>query len=448
MEKTGFRKWDEGTHTVFFIIICLILLSGCSNKKIDYEIDGSEGTGIKLSGDSSVEQFQDIPRWNESITVEKSDGQTVPILINASITLPEVEEMAVVEIRQIEFDASDKEQFLKSVFGDSQIFYTDAVDFTGMSEDYALITDYEADYYKGNMDGGTYCLAFDTNNIFKELESESLERLNELEFYLLDRNDMYFYGGGNTIYLYAADESIRPQGIASGAVYRQVFPDIRNPFSQISDGEKNASNMCTLTEEEARVRVESFLDQIGFPDVVYMDCKDAYWQEYELNDNVYERENVLTVKDGYIFTYKQEWESFLSDKKIQVTKINISINDAGILRLLIVNPFDMISITEKVDLLSFESIKEIMKNELAEHADDYYYWLPTDEDVTQNYHTVELRYYCMEDPSHRKKFSYIPVWELSHFESDIANVVVNAIDGSILGAMDEGAHLEEEDEYP
>lgn len=150
------------------------------------------------------------------------------------------------------------------------------------------------------------------------------------------------------------------------------------------------------------------------------------------------------VKDGYVFHYGQEWETWTSDGEPQVSEIRVSINDTGIINMVIENPMELVSVTEDVDLLSLESVQRIMRNELMEHTQDYLnYLVETEEceEIMLNYMYMELMFFWMEDTNNKGFYSFIPVWKLSgpEMESDWKPVWINAIDGSVINLEDETA---------
>lgn len=87
------------------------------------------------------------------------------------------------------------------------------------------------------------------------------------------------------------------------------------------------------------------------------------------------------------------------------------------------NPFAIMDVVVgNVDLLDFEQIKElfrtIIQNSSAENV------------VTLN--VLELKYIMMYDTNNSKEFSIIPAWFLSSNVDNNANIVINAVDGSLI----------------
>lgn len=89
--------------------IVIISLTGCSGKKVDYNM---ETENINTKAGSDISAFDDSTKWNDSFSVETSD-KSVDVDISADITLPDCKSMSVVEVKNIKVGAD----FKKSVIG-------------------------------------------------------------------------------------------------------------------------------------------------------------------------------------------------------------------------------------------------------------------------------------------------------------------------------------------
>ena len=99
--------------------IVIISLTGCSGKKVDYNM---ETENINTKAGSDISAFDDSTKWNDSFAVETSD-KSVDVDISADITLPDCKSMSVVEVQNIKVDADFKKSVIEAYFGDSTVYY-------------------------------------------------------------------------------------------------------------------------------------------------------------------------------------------------------------------------------------------------------------------------------------------------------------------------------------
>ena len=94
--------------------------------------------------------------------------------------------------------------------------------------------------------------------------------------------------------------------------------------------------------------------------------------------------------------------------------------------------YEIVDVTENVQLLDFERIKECLKAELPEKLDTGKLGDPT----TVNIHRFDLDYYPVYEDDKSSNFMTIPVWGFFMIGDSNGNrsarVIVNAIDGSIV----------------
>lgn len=77
-------------------LVLAIALTGCSGKKVDYNM---ETENINTKAGSDISAFDDSTKWNDSFSVETSD-KSVDVDISADITLPDCKSMSVVEVEE------------------------------------------------------------------------------------------------------------------------------------------------------------------------------------------------------------------------------------------------------------------------------------------------------------------------------------------------------------
>lgn len=93
-------------------------------KKVEMMVcEGKEG---QAGTSGSLEQFADTEKWNDSWQVTTADGKELDLVINADITVPDTDRMAVVDVQELAMDAEYKEQMLHQFFGSEEVYYHDA----------------------------------------------------------------------------------------------------------------------------------------------------------------------------------------------------------------------------------------------------------------------------------------------------------------------------------
>ena len=107
-------------------LVLAIALTGCSGKKVDYNM---ETENINTKAGSDISAFDDSTKRNDSFSVETSD-KSVDVDISADITLPDCKSMSVVEVKNIKVGADFKKSVIEAYFGDSTVYYHDIPHYT------------------------------------------------------------------------------------------------------------------------------------------------------------------------------------------------------------------------------------------------------------------------------------------------------------------------------
>lgn len=113
-------------NVIILALVLAIALTGCSGKKVDYNM---ETENINTKAGSDISAFDDSTKWNDSFSVEISD-ESVDVDISAGITLPDCKSMSVVEVENIKVDADFKKSVIEAYFGDSSVYYHDIPHYT------------------------------------------------------------------------------------------------------------------------------------------------------------------------------------------------------------------------------------------------------------------------------------------------------------------------------
>lgn len=392
---------------------CLMMgtLWGCSEKEVDYVMD-TEDPQEELTG--SLNQFEELEKWDETWELTLADGQKADVDINASVTVPEGDAMSVVEVEKITVDAAFKEQILTAFFGETDVYYHDSQnsDTDVVAEDLSV-----CNQYLGYRDSVPYYVNF----------AEDGDPAVEIGVGLSASDPESLYGRPN------------------------VLMDKQEAIC-FSIGEIDGDNLCSVDEEEAKEQAERFLHEAGFANQVFLNSESICWYGWDLDEENQQIDDVQ-VLDGYCFYYSigvdgiafrtygtgmdysggsdssmlfdiEEIEDDLCDW------VEIWVNDSGITGVRIEYPVTVTRVTNQVKLMPLASIQEIMKGEVMEHADRYHF------DEYTNMTSMELIYFRVRDVDTEGSYSYVPTWRLSRFSYNNP-VLVNAIDGSVIYLEDE-----------
>ena len=97
-------------NVIISALVLAIALTGCSGKKVDYNM---ETENINTKAGSDISAFDDSTKWNDSFSVETSD-KSVDVDISADITLPDCKSMSVVEVKNIKVGADFKKSVIEA----------------------------------------------------------------------------------------------------------------------------------------------------------------------------------------------------------------------------------------------------------------------------------------------------------------------------------------------
>lgn len=168
------------------------------------------------------------------------------------------------------------------------------------------------------------------------------------------------------------------------------------------------------------------------------------------NDTVKTDDKESVIKDtawGYIIDYGEGVDGIAFCKSLDFTRnmdiwekldnyddfmpygsSSFIVTDQGVTEFNVSYPVDIVNESKNVELLSMDTIKEIIKDDMTKNSDQY--------DFTQNhiYNNLKLGYIRLKDASAKDKYTYVPAWCLSKQDKgyDRYPVYVNAIDGTII----------------
>lgn len=455
------------------VIVCCLgtgLFSGCTERTKDYDLEEAYGEGESKEGASSgLLQFQGAENWQETVMTALQDGQTLTIVIDTEVTVPEAEGMAVIEVEEPQLDAAYKELVISAVFGDLPVYYKDEEHWTRQEleeviagyeklqeegagsyaeqiaecreqiaaygrqaeaapEEDVLASDYESDQYLAYRNGIPYCVNFISETVW------------EGTF------------GMKSINLFPADQSL----VCSKQFRERLLYDDDVMKLECAEAAGGA-NLCVYTEDEAQKLAAQLLAELGFPlltcteteplvEVLYPHGSEA---DREISSDYYGYEFRFVLGELYgeadSFIYKDFGEMLLNGETDYFYSTDMSVTayvtDEGVCLLEIQNPVGIVSVTADVKLISLKNIKDILRNAFVEEPDSFGF--STAEETTLSFNAMELIHLRIRDGEKENYYSYVPVWRLSYRYSDnngeirIRNpVFINAIDGSVIKASD------------
>ena len=411
--------------------IVIISLTGCSGKKVDYNM---ETENINTKAGSDISAFDDSTKWNDSFSVETSD-KSVDVDISADITLPDCKSMSVVEVKNIKVGADFKKSVIEAYFGYSTVYYHDIPHYT--KEEIYHSMEVVKNEYLGYI-GNVFCeLSFGIaeDGSLEYISAQPLKAGSEGTSY--DSSEYGYYG---------PPSFEQEQGVGG-----------LNGGSTGGDTTSGYDNECVLTKDEAVKKAEEFQNKLGRASQVYIGTSDYEWSAGVIedgDDTVKTDDKESVIKDtawGYIIDYGEGVDGIAFCKSLDFTRnmdiwekldnyddfmpygsSSFIVTDQGVTEFNVSYPVDIVNESKNVELLSMDTIKEIIKDDMTKNSDQY--------DFTQNhiYNNLKLGYIRLKDASAKDKYTYVPAWCLSKQDKgyDRYPVYVNAIDGTIIRSDD------------
>lgn len=436
--------------------IVIISLTGCSGKKVDYNM---ETENINTKAGSDISAFDDSTKWNDSFSVETSD-KSVDVDISADITLPDCKSMSVVEVQNIKVGADFKKSVIEAYFGDSTVYYHDIPHYTKEEIYHSMeVVKNEIAGYQQEIDAGLIT----EEGVSRVMKSENdlLEQYEKAEPSALDTrekatdytdcNEYLGYIGnvfcelrfgiaedGSLEYISAQPLKAGSEGtLYDDSEYGYYGPPSfaeeqgvggLNGGSTGGDTTSAYDNECALSKDEAVKKAEEFQNKLGRASQVYIGTSDYEWSAGVIEDG--EGVNGIAFCKSLDFTRNMDiWETLDNyDDFMPYGSSSFIVTDQGVTEFSVSYPVDIVNESKNVELLSMDTIKEIIKDDMTKNSEQY--------DFTQNhtYNNLKLGYIRLKDASDKDKYTYVPAWCLSKQDKgyDRYPVYVNAIDGTII----------------
>ncbi len=449
------------------IMLISFQLTGCgSTKSVNYNIDieNSDDDNLNAQG---ISQYKDISGWRDSWGININDGTTITVNMNASVVVPDIEQMTYVEAEYFQYDMESKEKIARTLFGDEDIYYYDEVrrpkdeleasikilqfkveecdrlidsnfevpywtqkkeEFLSLIKEckaalpnadnsYKLVTEYDGSQYIGEINGEQYLLEFLDNYKFVDFQP-GIDRV--VKFYPKNRN-----GNIDSIY-------------SSGDFYST---DIL-PATEIDD------NACRYSSDDAVQLADRCIENMGYSGYTLCDTYNLEWYS-----NIYDNPSPEKIENnGYVFIYGQPIDNSNQIYPDNFNSVDISINglleypnrsgtqqlavvvtDNGISGVCVDNAMK-ITMSGDAKMLSFDSIKGIIKDVIESRSELYDRKLLCQGNILE-YKFLRLEY-MQVNRDDGIALAYVPVWHLVTYTdsldyiNDIYDVYINAIDGT------------------
>lgn len=464
--------------TVLLAGITAGLLSGCSDQEANYNLDSEQA---KTNAENSLAEFAEVEKWNDEWEVDIGNGKRLNLVIDAAISVPGAEFMSVVEVEKLKPDGAVKKQFLDAFFGGAEIYYHDAEHLTKEElEDRILeqemiieLAEDEVKRVHNYVETGVIVISEEELDRMEEGFEREKEKLSQFEQALevapdgpvpaVDYDNCWeflAYVDDIAYYAYFPEEGeeavirIQPgqHGDAVPTYLPEALPELKE-YELISyggDGADESSNDCPLSIEKAQELAARFMQGSGLQNQMLLREENLIWKGQKMNDDGIVIEESRDYAYGYWFIYGIGVNglpfSEFGDESIYVDarrsgrsdfysldcRCSVAVTDDGVVGVEMKYPLVVKHITEQVELLPLDTIKQIMKNEAVEHPDRY------DFTKYQYSNAMDLIYFRVGDKENADSYSYIPVWRLSQKgEYCYHPILVNAIDGSVIYTEEE-----------
>ncbi len=453
--------------TIIGLAGCLFF-SGCAERNVDYNIDENTETESLQRGKAGVKQFADAAAWTEEWKETTSKGNEVTLSIDAKVIAPTVDQMSVVEVKETIFDEEFKESMVRRFFGNEEVYYNDIRNLT-KKELTELRAEYETLYEMYSGEG-------------MEMEREIYQcKMKECDDALENAKDTHTPAENFAVGSYWGNRAGVPYNLnfledqfhcsnkdidfSPREVYQvcpQKFRKVENLTYEYWDLKSHGSlteNSCELSEEEAKKEAQSFVEHLGLGDMCYEYSWPLVW-----GDGVKQSE---WAADGYVFqfgfgmdgmsfaefgTEEEYWQFMMKRKEKEEphyslnARMTVSVSEAGVIGARISNPVEVVHISEGVELLPFQDIQDIMKEQLNNHLGFFRFsFSRMNVNGLVEFNEMELIYFRVRNKNEPEYYSYIPAWRLADVVRDgrgkvdgIQNqVLINAIDGSVINFYEE-----------
>lgn len=441
----------------YFAAACIIiigLLTGCGKQKVDYikvDTEDEEEGGLGL-----MDGVKD--KWKDTVLCTGSDGTEHSIEISIIPSIPNVEQMSVVEVKEFEFSPENKQRVAEAFFG-NEVYsanlrmmiekkledceetissYEQRLSEAGYSEsdirlweeekkqfeeEYAALCEklenaseslektsgYEDDSYIGKIGDAYYELRFEeelgSNNIYFEEEGrKAAAKSRKISIYpavpLMSEEELLAVG-------YGCDDNMIEEYNCGEAEQMLLEKLVKAGFGYL----------CTDTMACVGGNNRGTFDQI----------REQYGTSYvfSLGTGV---DDIPFSRFGSAGDYllHMSWSGTISIPEL-TDDLMATVYDQRVFELYYWDPMEVVSVVPNVSMLSLDSVKKILKDEIAK--DSSLADLAGESAIRLN--KLELIYFPVADSGKEGYRSYVPAWRLSN-SGAYYGIMINAMDGSVI----------------
>ena len=423
------KKVVKLLNAVLLLCLCLSIPAGCKNKTVDYDIDGvteSRGSTKRVygNGEEGLKQFSEDSHWNEEWTAEDSDGGQYQCEVDVDISVPDAEQMYVIEVEEDPLDEAERERIADKLFG------------AGKNTE-------DENTYSGKYDGISYELNFGGDGTAYEAYLKYVGN----EFKYPEAQDFLYSRMKNIFFVPKDMYQVCPEEVR----------DVDGLYYEAGDMGASIENQCGLSEEEAQKLAQSFVEDLEMEYPVYAGLRPLRW----FKGTSFSNEDINYMTDGYVFFYdagidnlsfvqygtkgnywfSEDDESKLTRKYSLRSRMEIYVNENGIIGMRAYNPVKTRYVSKEVKLLPLKTVKGIIK----EYSNQNKLLTSKEYPVVDE---LELIYFRVRDKKNSGYYSYIPTWRLSDVggRDDKLNasliftdtlIFINAMDGSVIDLYEE-----------
>lgn len=463
--------WRRLCKCMVITSLMVLALSGCGKKEAGYdsgyiteedvaaEIDTNAATSSILADRLGVEE-----KWVEEID---ADYGLTNVFIEAQVNVPEASALKTISVAEEYFSDEDKEKFVDSL-AEGDVYKAD----DQYLPKYMLEAMIEEQEYQIESAENDLEEHYPNDEYYQRFVDEKYAYLAELNTYLENASEDWqvisdysgnsyrmTYNGTDYDLYFVSDESanrsavyFEPTSRKEDGDYSQLFGIEDNDVWFDMPNVKGYKNTCEKTEEELMEEAHEFILSFDIGDFQCVDSYPLRWHE--------KSEEGREWTEGYYMIFWRSVDGVMvdgSDYSFPTLDINgeeiyqegyfdehsspyglemfcVYIKDDMIIEFNYSAPIELLETTsEDTELLSYENIKEIMRQEIKSN--------PGHDEVNlqMKYNKMDFMYYRIKNSENVNEYTLVPVWRLLYNSAEETNnvVMVNAIDGSIIDvAMD------------
>ena len=440
------------------LAVLLIFVSGCGQEEEGYRAAAErreEAVGPAQYRDVAGTVWTDL--WEMKIPGDRgAEEKVVNVKMNALVMVPNVEKMAVAEVKEFTFEKENVQMVVQGIFGDRAESYDERRLPKDILEKRLEVLERQVEEDEMETERFQYIPDHpDRDEIVERLEKNrrevtTIKGLIESagEDFVREpageyQSDHYIGVRNGVEYLLSFQEDGSGQERQILLVPRReedVWPEELKGMNTVAKRTVSRTPKENKVEyDRARKTAEDFLEKTGFSDTI---CSESYLLLWNGAPSENSGQRAQTVQRGCRFIYVtgacglpfwnpgaagRNYKDYSSETDYSLyTEIVLDVTESGVIHAEWKYPIMTTSVTDDVSLISFEDLKKIFREYIGECCDRQKIY---EIEVTR----LQLGYFRLGDPLHKGVYSYVPAWK-----TDGGICVINAIDGTVI-------HVEEGD---